>query len=107
MGSVFLVSMLMLFFNMASGLGVNWGTMASHRLDPELVVKMLQDNGINKVKLFDADDWTVSATQGTNMELMLGIPNDMLQWIADDYHNAKEWVSENVTEYLTDGINIK
>ncbi|KAM1030465.1 hypothetical protein ACFX2C_034370 [Malus domestica] len=28
------------------GLGVNWGTMATHKLLPEMVVQMLKDSGI-------------------------------------------------------------
>ena len=31
------------------GLGVNWGTMATHKLPPKVVVQMLKDNGIEKV----------------------------------------------------------
>ncbi|CAH2051453.1 unnamed protein product [Thlaspi arvense] len=46
---------------MVDGLGVNWGTMATHKLPPKTVVKMLKDNNINKVKLFDADETTIGA----------------------------------------------
>ncbi|KAL6219971.1 hypothetical protein ACLB2K_007729 [Fragaria x ananassa] len=48
----------------AQGLGVNWGGMASHPLDPNNVVKMLKDNGIKKVKLFDAEPSTMKARAG-------------------------------------------
>ncbi|KAM3008675.1 hypothetical protein FF2_032786 [Malus domestica] len=42
------------FSRVVEGLGVNWGTMATHKLPPEMVVRMLKDSGIQKVKLFDA-----------------------------------------------------
>lgn len=68
---------------------------------------MLQDNGINKVKLFDADPNTMSALAGTNIEVMVAIPNDQLATM-NDYDEAKKWVDRNVTRYnFNGGVNIK
>lgn len=92
----------------AAALGVNWGTIMSHPFLPTTVVQMIKANGITKVKLFDADSWTVSAFAGTGIELMLAIPNDMLKRISSDYSHAQDWVKENVTKHDYDGgVNIK
>ncbi|KAL6272010.1 hypothetical protein ACE6H2_022702 [Prunus campanulata] len=89
------------------GLGVNWGTMATHELPPETVVQMLKDNGIQKVKLFDAGESTMSALAGSGLEVMVAIPNDQLAVMAE-YKRAKEWVRRNVTRYnFNGGVNIK
>lgn len=89
-------------------LGVNWGTMTSHPINPTIIVEMLQANGIKKVKLFDADPWTMSALGGTHIETMVAIPNDQLSQIANDYNYAKNWVKNNVTRYYHDhGVNIR
>ncbi|GKV07391.1 hypothetical protein SLEP1_g19174 [Rubroshorea leprosula] len=89
------------------GLGVNWGTMASHKLPPKTVVQMLKDNGIKKVKLFDADLSTMSALTGSDIEVMIAIPNDQLA-VMNDYNRAKQWVNKNVTRYnFNGGVNIK
>ncbi|KAI3441081.1 Glucan endo-1, partial [Psidium guajava] len=85
------------------GMGVNWGSITSHPITPSIVVGMLKDNGIDKVKLFDADSWTVSALAGSRIEVILGIPNDQLERMADSYKNARNWVKENVTKHLYDG----
>lgn len=91
-----------------SNIGVNWGTMMSHPLDPKVVVQMLKANGINKVKLFDADPWTMSALAGTGIQVMVAIPNDQLARMSSSYDNAKDWVNENVTGYdYNGGVNIK
>lgn len=91
-----------------SGVGVNWGTMATHQLPPEKVVKMLQENGFDKLKLFDADEWIMAALLGTDIEVMLAIPNSMLEEISKDPEAAESWVYENVTSYLyPGGLNIK
>lgn len=89
------------------GLGVNWGTMASHQLPPKVVVQMLKDNGIQKVKLFDADQTTMSALAGSGLEVMVAIPNDQLAAM-NSYKRAKQWVQRNITRYnFNGGVSIK
>jgi hypothetical protein len=91
----------------AGALGVNWGTMATHRLPPGTVVRMLEDNGIRKVKLFDADAGPMDALAGTSVEVMVAIPNNMLDMMTD-YGTARDWVHQNVSRYNFDGgVNIK
>ncbi|KAK4777077.1 hypothetical protein SAY86_005765 [Trapa natans] len=89
------------------GLGVNWGTMASHKLPPKTVVQMLKDNGIQKVKLFDAESSTMRALAGTGIEVMVAIPNNELAAM-NSYQRAKHWVKKNVTDYnFKGGVNVK
>ncbi|CAL9168254.1 unnamed protein product [Musa hybrid cultivar] len=91
----------------ADGLGVNWGTMATHPLPPRIVVQLLKDNGIRKVKIFDADAATMNALAGSGIEVMVAIPNNMLGYMID-YETAKKWVNQNVTRYnFQGGVNIK
>ncbi|XP_064982926.1 glucan endo-1,3-beta-glucosidase 8-like [Musa acuminata AAA Group] len=91
----------------ADGLGVNWGTMATHPLPPRIVVRLLKDNGIRKVKIFDADAATMNALAGSGIEVMVAIPNNMLGYMID-YETAKKWVNQNVTRYnFQGGVNIK
>lgn len=102
-----MVLMLGLLGLYAEGLGVNWGTQATHKLPPETVVQMLKDNGIQKVKLFDADDTTMSALAGSGIEVMVAIPNNQLADM-NDYKRAQQWVRKNVTRYNFDGgVKIK
>lgn len=63
---------------------------------------MLKDNGINQVKLFDSDPWTLSSLAGTGMEVMVAIPNkDMARYLK--YKKAKQFVKHSVSKYLHDG----
>ncbi|CAN6464960.1 unnamed protein product [Victoria cruziana] len=92
----------------AKGLGVNWGTQATHPLPPTIVGQLLKDNGIAKVKLFDAEESVMSGLAGTGIEVMVAIPNKMLAAIASDPDAAKQWVRHNVTRYnFNGGVNIK
>ncbi|KAM0835307.1 hypothetical protein ACQ4PT_063015 [Festuca glaucescens] len=85
------------------GLGVNWGTQASHPLPPKVVVQLLRDNGIKKVKLFETNLDAMSALAGSGIETMLAIPNNMLHDIARDSGAAKDWVKRNVKRFDFDG----
>lgn len=89
------------------GIGVNWGTQASQALNPANIVQMLKDNKIGKVKLFDSDHWTVKFFANTDIEVMLGIPNNQLETLAEDYDNAKDWVKENLTQAYNAGVKIR
>lgn len=89
------------------GLGVNWGTQANHKLPLSTVVQLLKNNGIQKVKLFDSDESTLSALTGTNIEVMVGIPNGQLAAMLN-YNQALKWVRRNVVRYnFNGGVNIK
>ncbi|KAF5480725.1 hypothetical protein F2P56_001449 [Juglans regia] len=90
--------------------GVNWGSQASHPLLPGIVVRMLNDNGIKKVKLFDADAWTVSAFAGSGIDVMVGIPNSQLHDLASSPANARDWVQKNITRHIRNdngGVDIR
>ncbi|XP_021903141.1 glucan endo-1,3-beta-glucosidase 8 [Carica papaya] len=91
-----------------SSVGVNWGTMASHQLPPDKVVNMLVENGIGKLKLFEADERIMEALIGTSIEVMVAIPNLMLKQFSHDPRAAISWVDANVTSYCyPGGVNIK
>ncbi|KAF9603983.1 hypothetical protein IFM89_039337 [Coptis chinensis] len=107
-------TLLVLFFVFLSmvysveSVGVNWGTMATHRLPPEMVVQMLKENGFNKVKLFEADSKILTALAGSGIEVMLAIPNMRLADMSGDSGVAAYWVEENVSQYAYNGaVNIK
>ncbi|KAK4485959.1 hypothetical protein RD792_008611 [Penstemon davidsonii] len=89
------------------GIGANWGSQASHLLPPNTVVRMLRENGIQRVKLFDADYDSLRALGRTGIEVMVGIPNDMLSHLAGRSKAAEKWVSENVTRHLNSNVNIR
>ncbi|XP_038699225.1 glucan endo-1,3-beta-glucosidase 8 [Tripterygium wilfordii] len=88
--------------------GVNWGTMATHQLPPDKVIQMLKENGFKKLKLFEADERILAALLGSDIEVMLAVPNYMLQKMSEDPDAAASWVDTNVTSWsYPGGVNIK
>ncbi|KAA8523373.1 hypothetical protein F0562_009796 [Nyssa sinensis] len=93
---------------MAEGLACNWGTRATHPLPPHIVVQLMKDNGFDKVKLFEAEPEVMKALGHSNLQVMLGIPNDFLAALASSVRVAEEWVSQNVSSYIsTTGVDIR
>ncbi|XP_057486064.1 glucan endo-1,3-beta-glucosidase 6-like [Actinidia eriantha] len=106
--SVIISYLLMMESVSVSGLGANWGTQTSHPLPPDTVVSMLRENRFQKVKLFDADYDSMRALGKSGIEVMVGIPNDMLLSIATSLKAAEKWVSKNVSTHInTNHVNIR
>ncbi|KAL0432002.1 UNVERIFIED_CONTAM: Glucan endo-1,3-beta-glucosidase 6 [Sesamum radiatum] len=101
------ILLLLAMLHPVGGIGANWGSQLSHPLPPDKVVRMLRENGIQKVKLFDADYDTLKALGGSGIEVMVGIPNDMLANFATNSKAAEKWVSQNVSHHLTSNVLIR
>ncbi|XP_071740710.1 glucan endo-1,3-beta-glucosidase 5-like [Rutidosis leptorrhynchoides] len=102
-----LVTTLVTLILLVHGLGVNWGTMATHPLSPNIVVKLMKDNGFNKVKLFEAEPRVLEALRNSGIQVMVGIPNDLLAPLASGVTVAEEWVTRNVSAYVSRGVDIR
>lgn len=92
----------------AFGLAFNWGTRSTHLLTPRIVVRLMKDNGINKVKLFEADPEPLKALGNSGIQVMVGIPNDLLAPLASSVQAAEKWVAQNVSSYISKiGVDIR
>ncbi|KAF8692018.1 hypothetical protein HU200_039965 [Digitaria exilis] len=91
----------------SEAIGVNWGTQLSHPLPASTVVRLLHDNGFDKVKLFDAEEAILDALKGSGIQVMVGIPNDMLADLAAGGKAAEDWVAKNVSGHVHDGVDIR
>ena len=102
---VFLYSILLFgsFLVVDSGIGVNWGTISFHKLKPSTVVDLLKRNRIEKVKLFEADPSVLKALMGTGIQVIVGIPNEMLASLSSSSLASDLWVRQNVSSYVVKG----
>ncbi|PKA62136.1 Glucan endo-1,3-beta-glucosidase 5 [Apostasia shenzhenica] len=92
----------------SEALACNWGTRSSHPLPPDIVVRLLKDNGFDKVKLFEADPQALRALGRSGIQVMVGIPNELLAPLAGSVGAAEQWVKQNVSTFISkDGVDIR
>ncbi|CAA0831609.1 Glucan endo-1-3-beta-glucosidase- acidic isoform [Striga hermonthica] len=93
-----LLIMLTLDFTAAS-VGVCYGMMGNDLPDPSNVVALLKQHNIQLLRMYNPHDPTQQALSGSGIELVLGVPNTDLQYVAASQANADKWVQTNVKSY--------
>lgn len=96
-----LVSAAMLYARIvnSASLGINYGQLGNNLPVPSEVIPLIQSIGAKRVKLFDANPLILRAFANTDIEIMVGLGNDVLLEMRDP-QNALTWVKSNVQPYL-------
>lgn len=79
--------------------GVCYGTFADNQPSAQEAVALVQSVGIRRMRLYGPDHNALQSLRNTNIEVMLGVPNEQLQWIASSQGNANRWIQDNVRNY--------
>ncbi|GLT45245.1 hypothetical protein SLA2020_190910 [Shorea laevis] len=66
---------------------------------PQEVIDLYNQNDIRRIRLYSPDEAALQALKGTNIEVVLGLPNADLQSISASQANADSWVQKNVKSY--------
>ncbi|KAJ4764722.1 hypothetical protein LUZ62_075097 [Rhynchospora pubera] len=80
-------------------IGVNYGRVADNLPSPSSVVQLLKANNITHVKIFDANSEVLNALAGSDIEVTVMVPNQLLQTTATSPSFAALWVQDNVAPY--------
>ncbi|KAI7728452.1 hypothetical protein M8C21_000157 [Ambrosia artemisiifolia] len=63
------------------------------------VISLYNSNGIGRMRLYDPNQAALQALSGSNIEVMVGVPNSDLQYVAASRDNSFDWVWKNIMSY--------
>ncbi|KAF7840618.1 glucan endo-1,3-beta-glucosidase 1 [Senna tora] len=90
--------------------GVNIGTDVSNLLPPSDLVAFLQLQKITHIRLYDADPNLLKSLAGTNIRVILSVPNNQLLAIGSSNTTAASWIRRNIVAFhpntLITGISV-
>ncbi|KAJ4977922.1 hypothetical protein NE237_008702 [Protea cynaroides] len=86
--------------------GVCYGSLGNNLPSPQEVVNLYKSSNIKRMRLYSPNDATLQALRNSNIELMLGVPNEALQGIATMAKTANDWVQRNIKAY-SPSVNFK
>ncbi|XP_030460372.1 glucan endo-1,3-beta-glucosidase 12 [Syzygium oleosum] len=101
LSSFFFLFLLLSVLSLAEGgsIGVNYGRVANNLPSASKVVQLLKSQGIEKVKIYDADPAVLHAFAGTGIRLTVDLPNELLFAAARSLSYSLVWVQRNVAAY--------
>ncbi|XP_074293839.1 glucan endo-1,3-beta-glucosidase-like [Silene latifolia] len=82
-------------------IGVCYGKNGNNLPSDQEVVNLYNSNGIGFMRLYAPDPLALEALQDSGIKLLLGLPNDQLQKIANDPSEANQWVEINVVPFAS------
>ncbi|CAL0304841.1 unnamed protein product [Lupinus luteus] len=83
-------------------IGICNGRVADNLPSAEAVINLYKANGIMRMRIYNPDPETLKALRGSNIELVVGLPNELIQSIATNAAEASQWVQNNIQTYAQD-----
>ncbi|OIT38898.1 PREDICTED: glucan endo-1,3-beta-glucosidase, basic vacuolar-like [Nicotiana attenuata] len=90
----------------AQSIGVCYGMLGNNLPSHEEVIQVYKSRNITRMRLYEPNHGALQALRGSNIEVMLGLPNSDVKHIASGTERAIWWVQKNVRDFWPD-VKIK
>ncbi|GFP88038.1 glucan endo-1 3-beta-glucosidase [Phtheirospermum japonicum] len=82
-------------------IGVCYGRVATNLPRPSAVIKLLKSNGISRIRLFNPDPDALTPFYGTGIDLMIGVPNEILPMLGNgSIATSLQWLQSNIFSHV-------
>lgn len=78
--------------------GVCYGMMGNNLPSAGDVISLYKSHNIGRMRLYDPNQSALQALKGSNIEVIIGVPNTDLQYLSNP-SNARTWVQNNIRNY--------
>lgn len=85
----------------AEAIGVCYGSKGDNLPEPREVVELCKSYGIKRMRIYDPNKAMLDSLRGSNIEVILGMPNTDIEGIAN-FSFAANWVQRNIQAYVPD-----
>ncbi|XP_019172541.1 PREDICTED: glucan endo-1,3-beta-glucosidase, acidic-like isoform X1 [Ipomoea nil] len=101
------ILLLIVLFHIAGvqSIGVCYGRNGDNLPDATTTINLYKSNGIRGLRLYEPDTNVFEALRGTNIDVILYVPNPSLQDLTDPA-GARDWVQRNIVPYYP-AVNFK
>jgi exo-beta-1,3-glucanase (GH17 family) len=84
----------------AQSIGVCYGQVGNN-LPPakEVIDDLFKANNIGRMRIYNPNQATLEALRDSNIDVVIGVPNEDIQSIANDVSSATNWVQNNILTY--------
>ncbi|KAI3693603.1 hypothetical protein L1987_76550 [Smallanthus sonchifolius] len=82
-----------------SQVGVCYGMLGNNLPSATQVISLYNSNNIKRMRLYDPNQAALQALSGSNIEVMVGVSNSDLQYVAASRDNSFDWVWKNIMSY--------
>ncbi|KAL9235629.1 hypothetical protein vseg_010373 [Gypsophila vaccaria] len=79
--------------------GVNYGTLGNNLPKPMKSVELIKTLNAKRVKLYNPDRHILNALNGTNIQVSIMVPNEIISNMSTNQTMANEWVRDNLVAY--------
>ncbi|KAL3631018.1 hypothetical protein CASFOL_024002 [Castilleja foliolosa] len=104
MQKMILISLILSLLSYSTGgapIGLCYGRVANNLPPPSAVINLLKSNRISRIRLFNPDPDALTPFYGTGIELMIGVPNEILSTLSNGtISTSVQWLQSNIFSHV-------